>query len=304
MARNAAAILNPNTERDYLKAQIERHGAEALGLEPEWVAALLAGERVEYVTADGEIVAVDEYDEAPRKYRGEIDDSPEAVKARAEAKQRRAEALAYVTEYRGNWGLILDLRADRRWGTKHFRMSDRLVEILLAAKARDAARVTEISEAQRALVAQAFEALAANPARRPEFIVSIVAQGQVRPLSEKQTACLVRFVAEAAPAAEPKAIEQASPEGFYSRDGVIYKVQHNLSHTGFYAKRLDVVDGKGEWTFVAGLARTLRPEERLTLEQAAAFGHLYGICGICGRELTDEASIERGIGPVCMGKVA
>jgi len=32
---------------------------------------------------------------------------------------------------------------------------------------------------------------------------------------------------------------------------------------------------------------------------AARYGHELGVCGICGRTLTDPVSIEAGIGPVC-----
>lgn len=34
----------------------------------------------------------------------------------------------------------------------------------------------------------------------------------------------------------------------------------------------------------------------------AAYGHLTGQCGVCGRKLEDEQSIERGMGPICAGK--
>jgi hypothetical protein len=33
------------------------------------------------------------------------------------------------------------------------------------------------------------------------------------------------------------------------------------------------------------------------------YGHQIGSCGICHRTLTDPVSIDRGIGPVCAGKV-
>lgn len=36
---------------------------------------------------------------------------------------------------------------------------------------------------------------------------------------------------------------------------------------------------------------------------AAAYGHLVGRCGICNRKLEQKDSVERGIGPVCAGKV-
>ncbi len=41
---------------------------------------------------------------------------------------------------------------------------------------------------------------------------------------------------------------------------------------------------------------------KMTLEEAEEFGALYGFCCRCGRTLTDENSIEAGIGPVCAGK--
>lgn len=35
---------------------------------------------------------------------------------------------------------------------------------------------------------------------------------------------------------------------------------------------------------------------------AVAYGRLYGACAICNRELSDPASVERGIGPICAEK--
>lgn len=36
----------------------------------------------------------------------------------------------------------------------------------------------------------------------------------------------------------------------------------------------------------------------------ARYGRLLGVCGVCGRTLTDEESRANGIGPVCAGKAA
>ena len=86
------------------------------------------------------------------------------------------------------------------------------------------------------------------------------------------------------------------------------KVQLNQSGSRRYAKRLHtvqaVVDGKLEitsatWEFEPGLIKEIKPSHELTEEQAAEFGQLYGWCCICGRRLTNEDSIARGIGPVC-----
>jgi Family of unknown function (DUF6011) len=37
-------------------------------------------------------------------------------------------------------------------------------------------------------------------------------------------------------------------------------------------------------------------------DAAALYGRLLGVCGMCGRELTDEESRARGLGPVCASK--
>lgn len=88
-------------------------------------------------------------------------------------------------------------------------------------------------------------------------------------------------------------------EGMYRRDGVIYKVQRAIHGSGhLYAKRLD----EGSFEFASGAVSMLRPEDKMTLEQAREYGVLYGTCCVCGRTLTNEESIEAGIGPVCAGK--
>ena len=70
-----------------------------------------------------------------------------------------------------------------------------------------------------------------------------------------------------------------------------------------YAKRLVVQEhGSASWEYMPGLVTKLTEDERLTREQAVEFGRLYGVCGICGRTLTDERSIADGIGPICAGR--
>lgn len=87
-------------------------------------------------------------------------------------------------------------------------------------------------------------------------------------------------------------------DGIYFRDGVVYKVVKAVHGTGrSYAKALDPESGRFE--YAAGAIRTLTASHLMTREQASEFGHLYGICCRCGATLTDETSIELGIGPVC-----
>lgn len=52
----------------------------------------------------------------------------------------------------------------------------------------------------------------------------------------------------------------------------------------------------------AAVRQTLDEFEGAPLAAAVRFGKLTGRCCSCGRELTDPASIEAGIGPICAGK--
>lgn len=101
----------------------------------------------------------------------------------------------------------------------------------------------------------------------------------------------------------------------YMVDGTVFKVQRAVHGSGYlYAKELRAVDpyvkmsrGKEvkvthEFVYVAGAVRQLRPEHRMSLADAIAYGALYGVCCRCSTTLTKETSIERGIGPVCAGK--
>jgi len=97
-------------------------------------------------------------------------------------------------------------------------------------------------------------------------------------------------------------------DGMYqSPAGIIFKVQYAVHGSGrLYAKQLlppVQYGGKASFVYEPGLIRKIKPEWRMTLEQAKAFGALYGTCCICGRTLTNEVSIEAGIGPVCAGRL-
>lgn len=121
--------------------------------------------------------------------------------------------------------------------------------------------------------------------------------------------------------AEPVAeVEEKSLEGMHRLDGVIYKVQRAVHGSGrLYAKELvttdttcggcEACDGEDlclrtdvRFEYASGMIRRLSEATRLTLEEAKAFGALYGSCCVCAKTLTNEDSIEAGIGPVCASK--
>lgn len=129
---------------------------------------------------------------------------------------------------------------------------------------------------------------------------------------DKRTASKLIDQAIAASKAIKAAQRQAKPtqpqteDGFYlighGDEAIVVKVQWNRAHTNLYAKQLDPETGRFEYT--PGLvARVAKEGRKLTLEEAKHLGHLYGRCCCCGATLTDEDSIEAGIGPICASKL-
>jgi hypothetical protein len=233
-----------------------------------------------------------------QRSKGEVDMSPEAVEARRIAKQRHDEAMAYIREYTGSFGLILDIRASERWGTKYMKLSERQVEAVLASRDRDnEARLnTELWQDDEYLRWEAEQHAPERP--QPSSPQDAGVEAQPTPGS---------------------ATRGDVPDGWYVVDGEPWKVQWNRERTRKYAKRLEQRPGgggggldrdaghhpaAGEWVYVpGGLGIVARKGEPMTLEVAQQYGKLYGVCAICGRTLTDEKSIADGIGPVCIERV-
>jgi Family of unknown function (DUF6011) len=118
------------------------------------------------------------------------------------------------------------------------------------------------------------------------------------PWRPRETKAAAPVAKAKAPAAE-RTVSEPVTDGFYKLGEQFVKVQLNQAGTRLYAK---VWDGCG-WEFAPGVVGKLSLEMALTQAQAAEFGHLYGSCCICGRRLTDEASISAGIGPICQSKM-
>lgn len=87
-------------------------------------------------------------------------------------------------------------------------------------------------------------------------------------------------------------------EGMYKVGDDIFKVYH--TQAGHIATKQLTEDGF-EYTGRKPLAM-IKPEQRMTLDQAKEYGKVTGTCCNCGRLLTNEDSIEAGIGPICAGK--
>lgn len=98
--------------------------------------------------------------------------------------------------------------------------------------------------------------------------------------------------------AAPKKTGDGLTEGMYKLNDQIYKVRR--SEAGYLYALLLTEDG---FQFAKGAIRNIKPEHRMTLEEAKAYGRQTGTCCQCGRELTNETSIREGIGPVCGGRI-
>lgn len=92
--------------------------------------------------------------------------------------------------------------------------------------------------------------------------------------------------------------------GMYQVDGRIYKVLPSRSGNGrHYAQELVGESATGyRFQYAKGAMYRIRPEHRMTAEQAAEWGKLTDHCMCCGALLTDPKSIVKGIGPDCAKK--
>jgi len=83
--------------------------------------------------------------------------------------------------------------------------------------------------------------------------------------------------------------------GVYFKEGVVYRVKVSQSSGRPYATKLV----GGSFQYDPSYIRAISADDKMTLEQACDYGIQFGVCCACGRELTDEVSVARGIGPVC-----
>jgi hypothetical protein len=83
--------------------------------------------------------------------------------------------------------------------------------------------------------------------------------------------------------------------GVYFKEGVVYRVKISQSSGRPYATKLV----GGSFQYDPSYIRAISANDKMTLEQACDYGLQFGVCVACGRELTDEVSVARGIGPVC-----
>jgi hypothetical protein len=117
-----------------------------------------------------------------------------------------------------------------------------------------------------------------------------------------------------APAAAPRAPRtvQVTEPGIYERDGEVYRVKRGRESGNLYASRMKVIGGLRateagtvvgiEFDYDAGAIFKLTDADRMTVARAKELCLQYNVCINCGAKLKDAASVELGIGPVCILK--
>lgn len=107
---------------------------------------------------------------------------------------------------------------------------------------------------------------------------------------------------------EVKEVDSNLTPGVYDVDGHMYVVKSNREHTRLYAKHIvespDRLNANGDlvdidFVYEAGAIFKIKPEHRMSFEDAKVLTIRYGRCVNCGRHLRAGKSVEQGIGPVC-----
>lgn len=125
-----------------------------------------------------------------------------------------------------------------------------------------------------------------------------------RDMDKAQASALIVYL-KGCPKKGGDAAKAPAPEGMHKLGDKIYKVQIAVHGSGKpYAKELVQYGDSFSFEYAPGAVSKLSEDTKMTLEQAKEFGALYGTCCVCGRTLTQESSIEAGIGPICAGKFA
>lgn len=99
----------------------------------------------------------------------------------------------------------------------------------------------------------------------------------------------------------PPIVRQVAVEvGAYHYNGVTYSVRRGRESGNLNAFAWD--SATNQWAYAGAIKYELRPEHRLSLEEALTFGVQTGSCAHCGITLTNKTSAMLGMGPTCRKK--
>lgn len=151
------------------------------------------------------------------------------------------------------------------------------------------------------------------PEQSRQNLTAALSNGEVSKGKASETIeWLLKQPKKAAATSAPKTTSGALPDvpaGRYAveEDGVLKFWRVDRPEQGRWAGYTFLkIQASDDWYPVRDRARVAKIVGEIANDPQAAsarYGHEIGACGICGRTLTDPESIERGIGPVCAGKL-
>jgi hypothetical protein len=180
---------------------------------------------------------------------------------------------------------------------------------------RDKRHASQLIDAAKAALAKARRSGAAPaPAARPErkaterqaeFLADLLNErahdlGEIDP-AELSAARASALITELLSAPRAAVAAHGIREGryAYTTDGGATADHYRVRRDG----EIVVWTAGGEWPYTGkGLNEALTWIKANPREAAELFGQLTETCGRCGRDLSDDDSRERGLGPVCAGK--
>lgn len=136
------------------------------------------------------------------------------------------------------------------------------------------------------------------------FLRSVLFQLETRgTLTERQLEAVERNMARPARPVNPNPVTEV---GMYrDADGKVYRVKRARQTGNLYAMEfVPSAPTKSErFVYAKGTIGRLTADQRMTVEDAQRIGVQFGICCVCGAELTATDSVANGIGPVCARRV-
>jgi hypothetical protein len=129
----------------------------------------------------------------------------------------------------------------------------------------------------------------------PVFAATKAGRSKLREVAQRQGERLQKFQS-LQPTRTP-----VKGDGVFRLGDDFFQVKRAVHGSGrLYANRFN--PATRSWEYASGALRRLAEEDRLSAAEAAKFGQLYGECIRCHRTLTDQESIDRGMGRDCAGK--
>ena len=141
----------------------------------------------------------------------------------------------------------------------------------------------------------------------PAYIADLTARGVLNDIgATSREIDALKVKADAARVAGRAKVEAELALGMYrdADSGTIFRVVKSRESGRLYAKRLTVLNANSaSFSYDGGAIYRIKPEWRMSLDEAKAWGRQYGICCVCAADLTDPKSVAAGIGPVCAKRV-